>query len=290
MSSTFKSKEKEVIVAKSQLAQTHKELISLANLLNAASTKPNNASTKKEITNLYARYTKSTSTFEQRKQKLFQALAAITAFSDECNRRLKELNDSSNSELFNTYRQLKDVVINMINEIKDKSCILVKIDFMTDFTEFINKHHICFIDVSPVRFDKFVFSNRFIAPESSLIPRFKMEYFPFFLCTVLHDFTSSEDNELSVSKDMRLFLMEKPKCEWALVMKPKYAECGFVPFSFINVIGYGVAVVAEPGSDVFDVGTIVAIMEEENGQIMCEDVYGNSALLPKSQLIVLEVP
>jgi hypothetical protein len=166
-----------------------------------------------------------------------------------------------------------------------------QIDFARDFTEFVRNANLRFMDIPPVRFDRFKFTSRYAVPDIVNLQRFTMPYLPIGVARILEDFEGQSPDELSVRKGQVVYLMQKPDEGWIFVMRKPYGVCGFVPESFAEVIGVGTAVLlAEVRADRFDdrVGAVLAVIKEgEGGAVLVEDERAVRAECARQNLAIL---
>ena len=228
--------------------------------------------------------------------------------------KIRELNDSINSILENYTILLSNIemnsnvqfVGNFLSRISNRMLELSQnlgnnytkvtnvvdlINFDTDFKQFTITNNFKFIDLPPPPVERFKFSSRFTAPDKQIIPRFLLKYFPLCMAKAKYDFESKSQDELKLTKNQRIFLLQKPLDGWVLAMQVAYSISGFVPETYIEVIGKGLAVLKKdlniPNFNGYS-KTLLAVLSIDNKTVKCEDVDGNVANIDNDDLILLE--
>jgi hypothetical protein len=165
------------------------------------------------------------------------------------------------------------------------------IDYPSDFRAFISKADFKFVDVSPPPFERFKFSSRYSAPDVYVIERFAMPYLPLRMALAKADFVGASSDEISLKKGEILYLMQAPGEDWVFATTRVYGTYGWVPTSFIEVIGVGIAVVVDKaGAPTFQgkSRSFVAVAGPgEDGEVNCIDAKGNPLSVARSALAIL---
>jgi hypothetical protein len=167
-----------------------------------------------------------------------------------------------------------------------------EVSFDRDFDEFVKGYDLHFIDISPPPFDRFKFTSRYAVPDIVNLERFTMPYLPIGVAKVLADFDGGSGDELKVKEGQLVYVMQPAKEVWVFVMQKPYGVCGFVPGSFLSIIGVGVAVLLREGDPDgnFDprVGSVVAVIGDAgNGAVVVEDYRLRRCELPRDALAIL---
>jgi hypothetical protein len=167
-----------------------------------------------------------------------------------------------------------------------------RVDYASDFRRFIARADLKFVDVTPPPFGRFTFASRYCAPDVRAIAPFTMPYFPSHVAVAKADFAAESPDELPLRKGQRLYLMQTPRGEWAFAMAPARAVYGWVPSSFVQVRGIGIAVVLDRQEASGFRGRRQAILvllevREEGANVLCEDAHGNQFVFNRKAVAIL---
>lgn len=149
-----------------------------------------------------------------------------TAYQETFNKIVKPISDRMG--------EIAPGIHNVIDEF-EKSLSWLK--FPSDFKHFAQTHNISFCDIPLPTFERFKFSSQFTQPDQSVIPRFQINYYPLHAAVALANFQAENRNEINLYKGRRVYLMEDPNQNWVLAMQPYYAQIGFIPSSYVRIVG-----------------------------------------------------
>ena len=159
------------------------------------------------------------------------------------------------------------------------------LDFSADYHKFIDQNQFKFYDTVPFPFERFKFSSQYVQPDVSPVVRFKMLYFPLSMAEAIGDFTAEDEDEMSLVKGQRIFLMEEPINGWILSLRLSYQKFGYIPETYVKKVGIGLGVA--PNTYQNGCGFIVAIMEHKEKQYICEDSHHQKYVLDDNTLYIL---
>lgn len=162
--------------------------------------------------------------------------------------------------------------------------------FNVDFKNFAKTHRITNQDLPLPVFKPFQFSSKNVKPEQFYIAPDILTYFPLLAAKTLGDFTPENSNELKLVAGQRIYLMETPNQNWVLAMNPFYRQIGFIPISYIQVVGTGLAYVRkqnaidkDPSLTLSNMPLVAIIQEEPEGTFLVEDEDGNQFSVNNSE-------
>lgn len=180
---------------------------------------------------------------------------------------------------------------NVINEF-EKSLSWLK--FPSDFKAFAQTHHISYCDIPLPTFERFKFSSQFTQPDQSVVPRFQMNYYPLYAAVALANFQPESRNEINLFKGHRIYLMEEPNQNWVLAMNPSYGKIGFIPSSYVKIVGKKLAyakreiIKRAPNLTLsnMNIVTVIKVIDKPVKAYLVEDEDGRQIEVPESEHIL----
>jgi hypothetical protein len=158
------------------------------------------------------------------------------------------------------------------------------IDFVNDFTSFVNDTHLIRYDLRELEFEV-------VQPAGlEAYPAIELEIAPVYpigLAHLVRDHVADGENQLSCTAGKSVFVMEPPDQKWVFVMNPITLESGFIPRLCLEKVGHALAVILkEQGT--LDFGECVAILDDSS-PISCkvESVFGERLVVLKVHLNVI---
>ena len=144
-------------------------------------------------------------------------------------------------ELGTSFKSYADKVLSLVEQIE------VKTEFKTILHhKQIARYDISFPAFKPIMLDPNIFKDPVSPiPESryKLVPKPPMcSYFPMFVGKSLYSFNPTADYEVPMKKNQLVLILEPPKDDWTLTMDKNTHKVGFVPSSFVKVLGKGVGI------------------------------------------------
>ncbi|KAH0794065.1 hypothetical protein GPJ56_001943 [Histomonas meleagridis] len=282
----------------------HTQLLDAANKINdyvskSIAQKTSKSSMKRTLTNLWQSYSKCLGDF-------LPAREALKVSTDEMesatSRHINSINESevqAKSELcqrvFKPYLEKVGVLVQSIQVTSNKlNELCSKIDFDSDFNSFTKSANFHFVDIEVPHFERFKFSSRFTMPDRIYIPRFKFLYFPLQAAVAKANFRPESASELPLEKGRRIYLMEQMESgkDWILALLCGWGKIGFVPSSFVEVIGSKLGVLKasykDPNFAVNNERFVAVVKEnEEDATYECIDESNVVAKVPKSEMYLL---
>ncbi|OHT04780.1 hypothetical protein TRFO_06229 [Tritrichomonas foetus] len=169
------------------------------------------------------------------------------------------------------------------------------LNFNSDFKTFSTCHKLNFYDFPRPKFERFKFSSQFTQPDQFYIPRFKLDYFPLYAGVALGDFTPESPNEIPLVKGKRVYLMEEVTHNWVLAMNPSWCQIGFIPSTYVNVVGTQLAYlrkdVAKKSPKLalsnMRLVAITSVDDQPKKTYTCEDEDGESITICEDEGLIL---
>jgi hypothetical protein len=171
-------------------------------------------------------------------------------------------------------------------------CLLApRVDYASDFRAFTTKSDLKFIDISPPPFARFKFASHYNAPDVRPIETFTMRYLPSFIAIAKADFAPASPDELPLKAGQAIYLMQAPREQWLFAMTRAHAHYGWVPASFVDVRGVGIAVVIDPGGAKAFTGRarslLVLVGTDSGGAVICEDLRHRRFAFKRAAVAIL---
>lgn len=203
-----------------------------------------------------------------------------TAFISTSNRVIKPLSE-----------HLGEIAPGIHSVIVDFEKSLNWLKFPSDFKQFSQTHRISYGDIPLPTFEPFKFSSQFTQPDQSFVPRFQMDYFPLHAAVVLANYQAESRNEISLIKGKRVYLMENPNQNWVLAMNPYFGKIGFIPSSYVKIVGKKLAyakkeIVKKAPNLLLSntmLVTIINVIEKPAKAYLVEDEDGRQFEIPESE-------
>ncbi|KAH0794742.1 hypothetical protein GPJ56_001289 [Histomonas meleagridis] len=282
----------------------HTQLLDATNKINdyvskAVAQKTSKSSMKRTLTNLWQNYTKFLSDFIPSREALKFSTDEIESATSHHINSINECEVKAKSDIcqkvFKPYLEKVGVLVQSIQVTARKLRELSsKIDFDSDFNSFAKTASFRFVDVEAPKFERFKFSSRFTMPDRIYIPKFKFIYFPLLAAVAKADFEPESKDELPLRKGRRVYLMEAVSAEsdWVLALSCGWGKIGFVPTSFIEVIGDKLATLKatykNPEFADKNEKFIAVLKENEDDETYeCMDESNHTAKISKNDLYLL---
>lgn len=137
---------------------------------------------------------------------------------------------------------LNDVMSNMLSYVDTMTPVLEKIESVQEFKTMmenkkVHRYDMSFREFKPIDMNHECFQG---LEKVGITPM--CHYFPKFVGKALYSFDGKESDEISIKKNQMVLILEDPSNEWILALDIESRIAGYVPESYVKILGTGVGI------------------------------------------------